>query len=141
MLEQFHVRRSQGQRQIRRQRRGDAETPRRVHDGVDAQFFRELHGRDVARAGQRTPQRDRALKFFIVIVRCVRLSAADGGVRQIHNRVKGRRARLQSVRVHINLERAADLPERLGCPVEFGIFKTITTNHGFDFAGRVVDRQ
>src|SRR5258708_39434569 len=44
VFEQLHVRGAEGQRQIGRQRRGDAEPSRHIHDGVDADFFREFYG-------------------------------------------------------------------------------------------------
>ena len=69
------------------------------------------------------------------------MPAADGGKRQIDDGVKGRRASFQRVSVNVNLERAADLAESLRGAVEFGIFKTVTANHGFDFPGGIVDGQ
>jgi len=55
-FEQLHVRGAEGQRQIGRQRRGDAEPSRHIHDGVDADFFREFYRgtlREPARARRR----------------------------------------------------------------------------------------
>src|SRR5258708_37866071 len=44
MLNQLHVRGAERQRQIWRQRSGDAEPVRHIHDGIDADFFREFYG-------------------------------------------------------------------------------------------------
>ena len=48
MFEKLHVCGAEGQRQIGRKRGGDAETLGHVHDGVDADFFRQFYGRNVA---------------------------------------------------------------------------------------------
>jgi hypothetical protein len=48
VFEELHVRGSEGQRQIGRQRRGDAKPSRHIHDGVDADFFREFYRGNVA---------------------------------------------------------------------------------------------
>src|SRR5207249_11711926 len=50
---QLHIRRAESQREIRWKRRCDAKPFRHVDNRVDAHFFRELYGGNVARAGQR----------------------------------------------------------------------------------------
>src|SRR2546430_15072198 len=44
VLEKFHVRGAESQRQIWRKRGSDAETLGHVHDGVDSDLFREFYG-------------------------------------------------------------------------------------------------
>src|SRR5207245_4899695 len=38
-----------------------------------------------------------------------------------------------------DLERAADLPERLRRPVELGVFEAVAADHRFDLAGGIID--
>src|SRR5258708_36552600 len=51
MLKKLHVRSAERQRQIWRQRRGDAEPVRHIHDGIYAAFFPEVYGGGVRGAG------------------------------------------------------------------------------------------
>jgi hypothetical protein len=139
VLEKLHVRGAERQWQIGRERRGDAEPFRHIHDGIDADFFREFYGGNVARARQSPAKRDGPFKFFVVIARGVGLATTNRGKRQIDDGVEGRRPSFQRVGVDIHLERAADLAEGLRRAVEFGILKTISANHGLDFAGGIVD--
>ena len=48
VFEKLHVGGAEGQRQIGRKRGGDAETLGHIHDGVDAHFFRQFYGGNVA---------------------------------------------------------------------------------------------
>jgi len=64
--------RAQGE--IRGQRRGDAEAPGHINDGLYAHFFSQLNCRHVARTRERTAQRDDAFKSFVVIVAASRLA-------------------------------------------------------------------
>ena len=134
-----HVRGAERERKIRRQASGDAETRGHIHDGIDADFFSQLHRGNVARTGERAAQRDGAFKFLVVIVRRVRLAAADDREWCIDDGVEGRRAFLDGVGINVHLERTADLAIGLRGAIELGIFETVAANHGFDFAGGVVD--
>src|SRR5579885_2946629 len=78
-------------------------------------------GRYVAGPGKRSPQRNGALKFLVVVVRRIRLSAANGCEGHIHNRVKRRGALFDGVRIDINLERTPHLPQRLRRAIELGV--------------------
>ena len=77
--------------------------------------------------------------IFVIVVRGVRLSAADGGERRIHDGVKRRGTLLDGSGVDVGLEGTADLAVGLRGAIEFGIFKTVAADHGFDFADRVVN--
>src|SRR6267378_2505942 len=119
MFDELHVRGAEGERQIRWKWRGDAKAARHVYHCGDANLFCEFYGWDVARAGESTPQRDGAFELFIVIARRIGLPAAYRGERQIHDRVKRCRSFFKRIRIHINFERAANLPNRLRRAVEF----------------------
>src|SRR6267143_6637032 len=85
MFDELHVRGAERKRQIRRKGRGDAKAARHVNDCGDANLFCEFYGRDVARTGESTPQRDGAFELFVIIARRVGLPAAYRGERQIHD--------------------------------------------------------
>ena len=82
----------------------NAEASREGDHVGDADFFHQLHGGDVARAGEGAAQGDEALEFFIVIVRRIGLAAADGGVGLIENRVEGIVAGLKCRGIDVDLE-------------------------------------
>src|SRR4029077_3385528 len=113
VFEQAHVRGAQRERKIRRQQSGNAEAAGDIDDAVDAHFFGELHGGNVARAGQSAAQSDITFKFFVVIARRIGLAAADGGERRIQNGVERRGTFFQRVGVYVNFERAAYLAKCL----------------------------
>ena len=100
---------AQRDRQVRRQRAGDAEAPRRIDYAVDADFVGQLHGGHVARSGQRAPQRNHAFVFFVVVVRRVGWPPLIDREGRVQDRVEGREALLQSRRINVDLERAAHL--------------------------------
>ena len=139
VLEQLHVRGAERQRQIRRQRRGNTKAPGHIHHAVNTHFFRQLYRRHVAGPGKRSPQRNGALKFLVVVVRRIRLSAANGCEGRIHNRVKRRGALFDGVRIDINLERTPHLPQRLRRAIELGVLEAVAADHRLDLAGCVVD--
>ena len=140
VLEEIQIGGAQRDRQIRRQRAGDAEAAGHVNHVVHADFFGELHRGNVARAGQRAAQRDDALEFFVVVVRRIGLAAAHGGERRVENRVERSEPLLHGRGIHVNLERTADLALRLRGAVEFRFVEAVAADHGLDFAGGIVDR-
>ena len=140
MLDELHVGGAEGQREIRRQGRGDAEAASHFHDGVYADPLRDLHGGDVARTGQGAPQSNRAFESLVVVARRVHLAAADGGERRVHDGVKRRGAVFDRVAIHINLERAAHLADSLCGAVELGLIEAVSADHGLDFAGGIINR-
>ena len=141
MFEEIQIGGAESERQIRRQRAGESEAARGVDHVVDADFFGEFDGRDVARTGQRAAQGDETLEFVVVVVRRVGLAAADRGEGRVEDGVKGSEALLDRGRIDIDLERAAHLALGLDRAIEFRFAEIVTADHGFDFAGTIVDRE
>src|SRR5262245_32841969 len=89
VFDKFHIRGAQSERKIGRQGRGDAEAAGHVNDIRDADLFGDLYSRNVAGPRQRASQSDGAFEFFVVVVRGIRLAAADDGERGVHDGVEG----------------------------------------------------
>ena len=67
------------------------------------------------------------------------MSAADNRKWRVQNGIEGRRALLNGVGVDVDFKRTSHLPDGLRGTIEFRIFKTVSTNKGFDFAGRIIN--
>ena len=139
VFDEFHVGGAERERKIWRQCTANAKAAGHVDDGIDANFFSELHCRHVARASECAAESDGAFKFFVVIVGRIGLATTDDGKRCIDDGVEGRRTLLDGGGINVGLEGTADLAVGLRSAIELGIFKTVAADHGFNFAGGVVD--
>ena len=139
MLHQSEIGSAERERKIRRQRAGDAEFARELDYTLHADVVEQTHGGDVARISESAAIGDASLEFVVVVVRRIILAAAAEGDRLVDHRVERRDALLERVGVNVNLERAAGLPQSLRGAVELRIVEIVAADHGFDFAGGIVD--
>ena len=118
LLVQCQIGGSQGHRQIRWNRRGNAKTPGIVNDRIHTHFLGQLQSWNVARIGQRVPQSDVALKFVIEIMRSIRNASAEERCRGIQNQVVRLGALVDCGGINKRFERRSHLALCLNCAIE-----------------------
>src|SRR6202050_3097202 len=128
-----------GEGKIGRQRTGDAELPRKSDYILYADVIEKAHGGNVTRIGESAAIGDAAFESVVVIMRRIILGAAAVCDGLVHDGIKRRNALFDGVGVNVNLERAAGLAQGLRGAIEFRFVETVAADHGFDFAGGIVD--
>ena len=128
-------------RQVRLQRRLEAEAARVADDLGRRQLFHQLHGGNVARLLEDPAQRDGAFVLAVVVLRRVRRLAGPDVVRHglVDNERRGRVSAIDRGGEDHGFERRADLTRGLDGAVELAAAEVEPADHGADLARPVVD--
>src|SRR6185437_1422964 len=140
-LNRNHLSRSDVDRWIRRDRRGDSKISRFVDHRLWAKLHAGLDGDDVAGLIQASPHRHGALELEIVVLRLPRRSISlRNRYRRIVDDVRRWLASLDRRRVDDRFERRARLPQRLRCTIELGVVEVAAADHCAYTTGARIER-
>ena len=140
-LDQRRLGRAEGDRQIGRQRRLEAEPPGVGDHLAGPELVHDADGGHVARLLECAAQRDRALELAVVVERRVGglAGAAGKADRRVHQERDRRVAAVDRRGVDERLEGRADLAVGLRRAVELAALEAVAADHRQDLAGAVVD--